>query len=150
MTKRPGMARRATSCFVHGFLQDDRLSGDTAPYDNLDHVPEEDHMACDKNPHGHEDAGMQSRLLTKKQLSDMAFSIRELSKRLGRFKLKLKVNNVFLLTKAHDSTLIKNTREVAEWLLSDESGGPYTVYVTVNSARLSLSLMNAIDMLRKP
>lgn len=59
----------------------------------------------------------------------MAFSIRELSKRLGRFRLKLNVKNVFLLTKAHDKTLMKYTREVTEWLLSSQSGGPYTVYV---------------------
>lgn len=71
----------------------------------------------------------QSRLLTKKELSDMAFGIRELSKRLNNFKLKLKVKNIFLLTKAHDPDLIDKTREVAEWLLSEESGGPYTVYV---------------------
>lgn len=59
----------------------------------------------------------------------MTFSIRELSRRLGRFKLKLRVRNVFLLTKAHDPTLIVKTREVADWLLGDQCGGPYTVYV---------------------
>jgi len=59
----------------------------------------------------------------------MAFGIRELSKRLSHFKLKLKVKNIFLLTKANDKTLIKYTREVAEWLFSKDSGGPYTVYV---------------------
>ena len=71
---------------------------------------------------------MQSRLLTKKELSDMAFGIRELSKRLSHFQLKLKVQNVFLLTKAHDESLIDLTKTMAEWLLSAESGGPYTVY----------------------
>lgn len=59
----------------------------------------------------------------------MSFSIRELAKRLGRFRLKLNVHNVFLLTKAHDETLIGLTREMAGWLLSSESGGNYTVYV---------------------
>jgi len=72
---------------------------------------------------------MQSRLLTKRELSDMAFGIRELSKRLSHFQLKLKVKNVFLLTKAHDQSLIGLTRTVAEWLLSEECGGQYTVYV---------------------
>lgn len=67
----------------------------------------------------------------------MAFSIRELSKRLGQYRLKLKVHNIFLLTKAHDPTLIKLTRQVAEWLLSEESGGDHTVYVenTLREAR---------------
>jgi NAD+ kinase len=73
-----------------------------------------------------------SRLLTKKQLSDMAWGVRELSKRLGSIRLKLKVRTVFLLTKAHDETLIENTREVAKWLLSPERDVKYTVYVEEN------------------
>jgi NAD+ kinase len=70
-----------------------------------------------------------SRLLTKKQLSDMAWGVRELSKRLGSIRLKLKVKTVFILTKAHDETLIENTREVVRWLLSEERQVRYTVYV---------------------
>jgi NAD+ kinase len=70
-----------------------------------------------------------SRLLTKKQLSDMAWGVRELSKRLGSIKMKLKVKTVFLLTKAHDEALIDNTREVVRWLLSPERKVRYTVYV---------------------
>lgn len=70
-----------------------------------------------------------SRLLTKKQLSDMAWGVRELSKRLGSIRLKLKVKTVFLLTKAHDESLIGNTRDVARWLLSPDREVRYTVYV---------------------
>jgi NAD+ kinase len=73
-----------------------------------------------------------SRLLTKKQLSDMAWGVRELSKRLGSIKLKLKVKTVFLLTKAHDETLIGNTREVTKWLLNPEREVRYIVYVEDN------------------
>jgi NAD+ kinase len=73
-----------------------------------------------------------SRLLTKKQLSDMAWGVRELSKRLGSIKLKLKVKTVFILTKAHDETLIEKTREVARWLLSEERQVRYIVYVEEN------------------
>ncbi|KAI9736589.1 MAG: hypothetical protein M1818_006100 [Claussenomyces sp. TS43310] len=73
-----------------------------------------------------------SRLLTKRQLSDMAWGVRELSKRLGSIRLKLKVKHVFLLTKAHDESLIHNTREVAKWLLSGERDTQYTVYVEEN------------------
>ena len=83
-----------------------------------------------KVPGGDEDQNaVHSRLLTKKQLSDMAWGVRELSKRLGSVKMKLKVKTVFLLTKAHDETLIGNTREVARWLLSPERNVRYTVYV---------------------
>lgn len=73
-----------------------------------------------------------SRLLTKKQLSDMAWGVRELSKRLGSIRLKLRVKTVFLLTKAHDETLIGNTRDVAKWLLSSDRQVRYTVWIEDN------------------
>jgi NAD+ kinase len=83
-----------------------------------------------KEPSGDLDpSATHSRLLTKKQLSDMAWGVRELSKRLGSIRLKLKVKTVFILTKAHDETLIENTREVVRWLLSEERQVRYTVYV---------------------
>jgi NAD+ kinase len=81
---------------------------------------------------GEEPHAVHSRLLTKKQLSDMAWGVRELSKRLGSIRLKLKVKTVFLLTKAHDEGLIGNTREVAKWLLSPERDVRYTVWVEDN------------------
>jgi hypothetical protein len=71
---------------------------------------------------------MQSRLLTKKQLSDMAFGIRELSKRLGRVKLMLKVKNIFVLTKLTDATLCAKAAELTKWLL-DQKDAQYTVWV---------------------
>jgi NAD+ kinase len=89
----------------------------------------------DQKPEGTdviEPNAVHSRLLTKKQLSDMAWGVRELSKRLGSIKLKLKVKTVFLLTKAHDETLIGNTREVAKWLLSPDREVRYTVWVEDN------------------
>ncbi len=70
-----------------------------------------------------------SRLLTKNQLSEMAWGVRELSKRLGSVRLKLKVKTVFVLTKAHDESLIGNTREVTKWLLSPDRDVKYTVWV---------------------
>ncbi len=81
---------------------------------------------------GDEPNAMHSRLLTKKQLSDMAWGVRELSKRLGSIRLKLKVRTVFLLTKAHDENLIGNTREVVKWLLHPERDVKYTVWVEEN------------------
>lgn len=63
---------------------------------------------------------VQSRLLTKKQISDMAFGIRELAKKLAHIRIKMNVRNVFILAKAHDETLIGKTREVAEWLLQQD------------------------------
>jgi NAD+ kinase len=93
---------------------------------------EEDHKKSDKDPEGKiangtEKQHTESRLLTKKQLSDMAFGIRELSKKLSHVTLKLKVRNIFVLTKAHDESLVVHTRELAEWLLKKDP--LYTVWV---------------------
>ena len=67
-------------------------------------------------------------MLTKKQLADMAYGVRELSKKLGNVRLKLTVKTVFLLTKAHDESLIGYTKEMVDWLLSKERDTPYIVY----------------------
>lgn len=152
-SQRPSSRRRRTSFFVHGFLEDHRLQN-TSSTNSTDHdshddtkreanVPDKTTASHTDNEHhvqahgglasvleDNHDASVQSRLLTKKELSDMAFGLRELSKRLSHFRLKLKVHNIFLLTKAHDETLIGYTRDVAEWLLSkSQSGGAHTVYV---------------------
>ena len=129
-SKRPSHKRTSTSCFVHALLEDKHGQGNWTP--SGDGVSQQ--KPADKQsgtPPGH-DGHTQSRLLTKKQLSDMAFGIRELSKRLGHVRLKLNVKNVFLLTKAHDVHLIENTRTMSEWLL-DQKDAQYTVYVLLYS-----------------
>ena len=83
----------------------------------------------DKGTGAANDGATHSRLLTKQQLSDMAWGVRELSKRLGSVRLKLKVKTVFVLTKAHDETLIAYTRELVDWLLSGQRDTLYLVYV---------------------
>ncbi|KAK4137882.1 ATP-NAD kinase [Trichocladium antarcticum] len=70
-----------------------------------------------------------SRLLTKKQLSEMAWGVRELSRRLGSMRLKFRVKSIFLLTKLCDVELIAHTRELCRWLLDREREVRYTVYV---------------------
>ncbi|KFX99988.1 hypothetical protein V490_01551 [Pseudogymnoascus sp. VKM F-3557] len=92
------------------------------------------------------DAVSHSRLLTKKQLSDMAWGVRELSKRLGSVNLKLKVRNVFILTKAHDESLVRNTGDVARWLLSKDREVEYVVYV---EDRLKMNKNFGADTLRE-
>ncbi|KAK0827729.1 hypothetical protein LTR73_005331 [Friedmanniomyces endolithicus] len=131
--KRPSSRRQKTSCFVHQLLEEKSMSGQWTPSkDGLmnerkaDKDTPEDHQTGDETPRH-----TQSRLLTKKQLSDMAFGIRELSKKLGHIRLLLKVRNVFLLTKAHDKKLIANTRDMTHYLLqnTNEEGQPYIVWV---------------------
>ena len=70
-----------------------------------------------------------SRLLTKKQLNEMATSVRALAKKLSTIKVKLNIRTVFLLNKLHDQTLIAKTREVVRWLLSRVQATQYVVYV---------------------
>jgi NAD+ kinase len=70
-----------------------------------------------------------SRLLTKKQLSEMAWGVRELSRRLGSMRLKFRVKSIFLLTKMMDAEPITHTRELCRWLLDKEREVRYTVYV---------------------
>ncbi|EAQ90604.1 hypothetical protein CHGG_02539 [Chaetomium globosum CBS 148.51] len=70
-----------------------------------------------------------SRLLTKKQLSEMAWGVRELSRRLGSMRLKFRVRTIFVLTKIYDPELIGKTRELCRWLLDWERDVRYTVYV---------------------
>jgi len=70
-----------------------------------------------------------SRLLTKKQLSEMAWGVRELSRRLGSMRLKFRVKTIFVLTKIYDAELILKTRELCAWLLDRERDVRYTIYV---------------------
>lgn len=70
-----------------------------------------------------------SRLLTKKQLSEMAWGVRELSRRLGSMRLRFRVKTIFVLTKIYDPELIAKTRELCRWLLDRERDVRYTVYV---------------------
>lgn len=115
-----------TSCFLHQFLEKQRKhgKGKKAPLTDI-----ADDQPQDKAPAARD--GVHSRLLTKRQLLEMAGEIRDLSKKLGTLRLKLNVKTVFLLTKAHDETLIEKTRDVAEWLLSKERDTPYKVYVSL-------------------
>lgn len=59
----------------------------------------------------------------------MAMGVRNLAKKLGNLKVKLKIKTIFLLTKVHDDTLIAKTRDVVKWLLSKERDAPYIVWV---------------------
>lgn len=87
------------------------------------------------------ESATQSRMLTKGQLADMAYGVRELSKRLSNVRLKLKVKTVFLLTKAHDESLIGYTREMVDWLLSKERDTPYIVYAFCAQGRIYFKLI---------
>lgn len=127
--KKSAERRQDTACFVHSLLEKQRKSRHPKER-NLQNINEDSiDTKVDKAPAATNDHATRSRLLTKRQLSDMALGVRELSKRLGSVRLKLKVRTVFLLTKAHDEGLIGYTSEVVEWLLSKDQAVPYIVYV---------------------
>lgn len=70
-----------------------------------------------------------SRTLTKRQLSDMAWGVRELSRRLSSMRIRFRVKSVFILTKIYDQDLIPKTRQIAKWLLSKDRETAFTVYI---------------------
>jgi len=125
MSARPGNDRRNTSCIVHELLE--KHDGVPAQQNGQSYEGLAQERLVDKDPNSNAEATQHSRLLTKKQISDMAFGIRELSTKLSQIRLKLHVKNIFILGKAHDESLIKNTRETVEWLFMKSSA--YKVYV---------------------
>ncbi|OJJ51018.1 hypothetical protein ASPZODRAFT_11866 [Penicilliopsis zonata CBS 506.65] len=139
---------RTTACFVHSLIAGEWIAPSTAQNENpqgKDRVLEMERLVGDANiTTGDEmvsvvDFGdkiqkpsptvIQSRHLTKRQLSDMAWNVRKLSKKLGSIRLRLSVENVFLVTKPHDESLVSLTRKVTQWLLSKDRHTPYNVYV---------------------
>ncbi|KAF1990033.1 ATP-NAD kinase [Aulographum hederae CBS 113979] len=108
--------RLSTQCYVHSLLEEVNHNGSFTPSRQDVMQFKKAHKTPEGTPPDDEHRA-HSRLLTKKQLSDMAFGIRELAKKLAHIRLKLNVRNIFILAKAHDETLIGHTRELAEWLL---------------------------------
>ncbi|MCJ1284065.1 hypothetical protein MMC26_003396 [Xylographa opegraphella] len=128
LTRKKEQKRTDTACFVHQLLENERKAKKAAKNGGLNDIAE--YRKGDKEGEDSaQDTENHSRLLTKKQLSDMTWGVRELSKKLGSLRLKLKVKAVFILTKAHDEDLIGYTREITGWLLSKERATPYIVYV---------------------
>ncbi|KAE8144952.1 ATP-NAD kinase-like domain-containing protein [Aspergillus avenaceus] len=151
--RRPRMDRAhdRTACFVHSLIADEWVlpygdakegetaSNATASNENTDDAVAYDDAATDSNGVTVTDEDdwrrksgptiVESRQLTKRQLSDMAWNVRKLSKKLDSIKLKLSVKNVFLVTKAGDDSVITFTRKATEWLLSKDRDTQYNVYV---------------------
>ncbi|KAJ9614823.1 hypothetical protein H2204_014404 [Knufia peltigerae] len=134
---RQNVGRSKSQCLVHQIVEKTSLGQQPKvepQLEQIDEVEPSGPAAEDNNDRepmsGRDDVrATESRLLTKKQLSDMAISVRALAKKLGNLKVRLKIRAIFLLTKIHDKTLIVKTREVARWLLSKDRSVPYIVYV---------------------
>ena len=126
---------------MHHLLEKQRRSR-KPNVNNLSNINED--TKADKAVINNNESATQSRMLTKGQLADMAYGVRELSKKLGNVRLKLKVKTVFLLTKAHDESLIGYTREMVDWLLlAKERDAPYIVYGFVARGRICFRLIQS-------
>lgn len=119
-----------TSCFVHQFLNKQQQSRKASPSAFVGLGEKGGNQKLDKGNVNENE--VHSRLLTKRQLTDMALGVRELSKQLGSLRLKLNVKTVFLLVKAHDESLLAFSRELVDWLLSTERGTEYIVCASHN------------------
>lgn len=141
---------RTTACFVHSLIAGEWV----APAQKLDNIEEvqkessaveaapaiedrsvsQDEMVSvvdfeDRETNKPAPTILQSRHLTKRQLSDMAWNVRKLSKKLGSIRLKLTVRTIFIVTKVRDESLISLTREVTRFLLSKDRSTRHIVYV---------------------
>lgn len=146
----PDQTDEATACFVHSLIAGEgisparianfRISKDKSKFeaDIVDKDATFDVAIADENDEETKPDGrvkrhqneVESRHLTKKQLSDMAWNVRNLSKKLDSIRLKLNVRTIFLVTKAGDESVVDATRQVTRWLLlSQDRGTEFVVYV---------------------
>lgn len=142
MSARPKQQRASSQCYVHKLVERTSV-GDQPRVVNKDdgtlesinengtEQNETDQNNDQQTPTAHQDEprATHSRLLTKKQLSEMALNVRNMAKKLGSVKVKLNIKSIFVLTKAHDPSLVAKTHDLTEWLLSDDRNIKYTVYV---------------------
>ncbi|ORY73888.1 ATP-NAD kinase-like domain-containing protein [Protomyces lactucae-debilis] len=113
--RRQGSAHRRykrTACFVHSLL-DSRARMDRPM---ASHGTSEPSSRPDSPPGTHTPID-QKRALTKKEVSDMALGVRELSKHLGAARLKLKIHSILVLAKPGDHSLVKLMADLCGWLL---------------------------------
>lgn len=125
-----------SQCYVHKLVERTSVGDQPKVENKLDGTLESIHENTDGpvapqngTVSAEEPRATHSRLLTKKQLSEMALNVRNMAKTLSSVKVKLSIKSIFVLTKAHDPSLIHKTRDLTEWLLSEKRDTQYTVYV---------------------
>lgn len=85
-----------------------------------------------------EDYDDDGRSLTR-QLAETAVSVREMSRELGRARVKSNIQSVLIVTKARDNQLIKLTREVALYLMKTPRPGKTRGMIVYVDAQLRKS-----------
>lgn len=138
MPARMKPSRLSSQCYVHKLVEKTSVGDQPRVENKLDgtlesidegSTPEAPSEQQNGNSPAHEPTATRSRLLTKKQLSEMALNVRNMAKKLSTIKVKLNIKSIFVLTKAHDPSLVVKTRDLAVWLLDDARSVKYTVYV---------------------
>ena len=110
-----------------------RISVDDTRDDALELLEEEDDEDSDEGDESdvedayldeedEDDFDEMGRSLTR-QLAETAVSVREMSRELGRARVKSNIQSVLIVTKARDNQLIKLTREVALYLMKTPRNG---------------------------
>ncbi|PWZ01913.1 ATP-NAD kinase, partial [Testicularia cyperi] len=87
---------------------------------------------------GDEEDSDKVRSLTR-QLAETAVGVREMSKQLGRARVKSTIQSVMIITKARDNHLIKLTRELAIWLMTTPRNGKDTGLIVYVDSQLKQS-----------
>lgn len=87
---------------------------------------------------GDEESSDKVRSLTR-QLAETAVGVREMSKQLGRARVKSTIQSVMIITKARDNHLIKLTRELALWLMTTPRNGKDTGLIVYVDSQLKQS-----------
>ncbi|EIW82885.1 ATP-NAD kinase [Coniophora puteana RWD-64-598 SS2] len=83
-----------------------------------------------------------------KQLAETAVGVREMSKQLGRARIRTQINSVLIVTKARDNRLIKLTRELALYLMLKPRQGQRGTIVYVDHQLRNSRRFNAAGIER--
>ncbi|SPO21149.1 related to UTR1 (associated with ferric reductase activity) [Ustilago trichophora] len=121
---------------------DDADDDDDGDADNIAHQPSSDRSSSYGSSYSSystdEEDSDKVRSLTR-QLAETAVGVREMSKQLGRARVKSTIQSVMIITKARDNHLIKLTRELAIWLMTTPRNGKDTGLIVYVDSQLRQS-----------
>ncbi|KAI1791265.1 ATP-NAD kinase [Ganoderma leucocontextum] len=122
----------ASPCFVHSNLQSESLMGwlgSTSPKHNHHELRSREEKQptypdgtvsdpySDTSPYEDDEEDRAYARSFTKELAETAIGVREMSKKLGRRRVRSHIQSVLIVTKARDNRLIKLTRELAVYLM---------------------------------
>lgn len=128
---------KRTACFVHSLLEVQQRFEKTNLNSGLTSITGSETTSRATSPTGRDREAREAREaekqandtkrelfthLSKKEISDMALGVRELSKHLGSARLKLNIHHILIVTKTGDESLIPLTLGMTKWLLTRRKG----------------------------